>query len=103
VVTHGGTERLTDMLPRQVPSVLLCRPVGCSPCRQLRCPYQVDAGSDLPACLDLPPERVAAAALALAGAGRAAPDPTAPDPFREDPWWTTHALLSAPERVPAAS
>mgnify|MGYP003777782733 CR=1 FL=1 len=83
VVTHGGTERLTDMRPRQVPSVLLCAPVGCSPCRQLRCPYD----PALPACLDLPPERVATAALALA-------EP-APDPFREDPWWTTHALLTA--------
>lgn len=77
VVTHGGTERLTDVCPRQVPSVLLSEPVGCSPCRQLRCPY--DAG--VPACLDLRPARVAAAAIAL---------------LEEDPSWTTNALPSCP-------
>jgi ADP-heptose:LPS heptosyltransferase len=79
VAVHGGTERLTDVNPRQVPAVLLSAPVGCSPCRQLRCPYD----ADLPACLDLRPDRVAAAALALA----------LPE---EDPLWTTNALPSCP-------
>jgi ADP-heptose:LPS heptosyltransferase len=88
VVTHGGTERLTDVRPRQVPAVLLRAPVSCSPCRQLRCPYD----ADLPACLDLAPARVAAAALGLAR-----PDDRSPiDVTREDPWWTTHALISRP-------
>lgn len=95
-VTHGGTERVTDMRPRAVASVLLAAPVPCSPCRQLRCPYDHE-------CLDVAPERVADAALALADPDRG------PAALREeDPWWTTNALTSDPgprtagEPVPAA-
>ncbi|MFC5234608.1 glycosyltransferase family 9 protein [Pseudonocardia zijingensis] len=88
VVTHGGTERLTDMAPRGVPAVLLRVPTSCSPCRQLQCPYSHE-------CLDLPPARVAEAAVALAEAGAGLP---------EDPWWTENSLVNTvtTSPVPAA-
>ena len=41
VVTYAGTERLGDVAPRSVPSVLLQVPVPCSPCRQLACPFHL--------------------------------------------------------------
>jgi ADP-heptose:LPS heptosyltransferase len=59
VVTYSGTERLGDVAPRSVPSALLQVPVPCSPCRQLTCPFHLE-------CLDVPPARLAAAALGLA-------------------------------------
>lgn len=59
VVTYSGTERLGDVAPRAVPSVLLQVPVPCSPCRQLTCPFHLE-------CLDVAPQRLVAAALALA-------------------------------------
>jgi ADP-heptose:LPS heptosyltransferase len=89
VVTYAGTERLGDVAPRSVPSVLLQVPVPCSPCRQLTCPFHLE-------CLDVAPVRLARAALRLA-----APDPSAnpaplapapdvpashPDPSQEDRW-----------------
>ncbi|MCT2583490.1 glycosyltransferase family 9 protein [Actinophytocola gossypii] len=58
VATYAGTERLTDMPPRNTTAELLSRPVPCAPCRQFRCPYHQE-------CLDLDPADVAAAALRL--------------------------------------
>ena len=66
--TYAGTERLGDVAPRSVPSELLQVPVGCSPCRQLTCPFHHE-------CLDVAPARLASAALRLAN----------PDPARELP------------------
>jgi ADP-heptose:LPS heptosyltransferase len=83
-VAHAGTERLTDMRPRAVPAALLHAPVPCSPCRQLDCPFDGE-------CLDVAPERLAAAALALADPDRG---PTALR--EEDPWWNVNALLAEP-------
>ena len=61
VVTYAGTERLGDVAPRAVPVALLQVPVGCSPCRQLRCPFHLE-------CLDVAPRRLTEAALRLAAA-----------------------------------
>ncbi len=58
-VTYAGTERLGDARPRAVPAAVLGVPVPCSPCRQLQCPFDLQ-------CLDVTPERVAAAAVELA-------------------------------------
>jgi ADP-heptose:LPS heptosyltransferase len=66
--TYAGTERLGDVAPRSVPCELLQVPVGCSPCRQLTCPFHHE-------CLDVAPARLASAALRLAS----------PDPARELP------------------
>ncbi|TQM45388.1 glycosyltransferase family 9 protein [Pseudonocardia cypriaca] len=74
-VTYGGTERLEELCPRSTPATLLSRPVPCSPCRQLQCPFQHE-------CLDIPPGEVAAAALALAGSH---PERGTPDISEEIP------------------
>jgi ADP-heptose:LPS heptosyltransferase len=58
-VTYAGTERVGDARPRAVPAAVLGLPVPCSPCRQLQCPFDLQ-------CLDVTPERVAAAAVELA-------------------------------------
>ena len=58
-VVFAGTERPGDIAPRNVPVALLGVRVPCSPCRLLTCPYETQ-------CLDVPPERVAAAAAGLA-------------------------------------
>ena len=91
VVTYAGTERLGDVAPRSVQSVLLQVPVPCSPCRQLACPFHLE-------CLDVAPVRLARAALQLAAPDSAhstahstanpAPDVPAsdPDPSQEDRW-----------------
>ncbi len=60
--TYAGTERLGDVAPRSVPCELLQVPVGCSPCRQLTCPFHHE-------CLDVAPARLASAALRLASPG----------------------------------
>ena len=60
VCTYAGTERLGDVAPRTVPAELLSVPVPCSPCRRLTCPFHQE-------CLDVAPERLAAAALRLVG------------------------------------
>jgi ADP-heptose:LPS heptosyltransferase len=80
VVTYSGTERLGDVAPRTVPSVLLQVPVPCSPCRQLACPFHLE-------CLDVPPARLAAAALGLASR-TSVPTPDIPvsDIPEEDRW-----------------
>ncbi len=75
VATYAGTERLGDVAPRAVPSVLLQAPVPCSPCRQLACPFDLE-------CLDVAPARVARAVLELAAVDPSdmpAPDIPAPD------------------------
>lgn len=82
VVTFAGTERPDDLRPRGVPSALLGRTVGCSPCRQLRCPFDHE-------CLDVPPDEVAATALDLALDPATAPRHPAgsrPAPEKEDRW-----------------
>jgi ADP-heptose:LPS heptosyltransferase len=58
VVLFAGTELVGQYRPRSVPAAVLGRPTTCSPCRQFRCPFQLE-------CLDVPPAEVAAAALAL--------------------------------------
>ncbi|MGH3566992.1 MAG: glycosyltransferase family 9 protein, partial [Pseudonocardia sp.] len=63
VVAYAGTERIGDMRPRAVPAALLGVPVPCSPCRLFRCPYEHQ-------CLDVAPERLAAAAHDLAAGPR---------------------------------
>ena len=63
VCAFAGTEEESQYAPREVPAVLLRRPTPCAPCRQLRCPYELE-------CLDVTPEEVAAAALDLASPGR---------------------------------
>ncbi len=82
VATYAGTERLGDVAPRAVPSVLLQVPVPCSPCRQLACPFHLE-------CLDVPPARVARAVLELAAARPA--QPATPPP----------SATPAPAAVPA--
>lgn len=62
-VAYAGTERTGDMRPRGAPSALLGAPVPCSPCRLLRCPFDRQ-------CLDVEPDRLAEAALRLAGRAR---------------------------------
>lgn len=59
-VAWAGTERVAEIGPRAVPSVLLGNPVPCSPCRRFRCPFEHE-------CLDFDPALLAAAALQLAG------------------------------------
>jgi ADP-heptose:LPS heptosyltransferase len=63
-VAWAGTERVEEIGPRAVPSVLLGNPVPCSPCRQFRCPYEHE-------CLDFDPALLATAALRLAGTAQA--------------------------------
>jgi len=96
VAAYAGTERLGDVAPRSVPSVLLQVPVPCSPCRQLVCPFHLE-------CLDVAPVRLARAALRLAAPDSApstvnpAPDVPAsdPDPSQEDRWPHAPAHRSA--------
>ncbi|OZM75987.1 heptosyltransferase [Pseudonocardia sp. MH-G8] len=71
-VAFAGTERTGDLQPRSTRATLLGRPVRCSPCRQLQCPYNHE-------CLDVPPGGLAAAALALAVPGT-------PLTAKEDRW-----------------
>jgi ADP-heptose:LPS heptosyltransferase len=75
-VTYAGTERLGDVAPRAVPAELLQVAVPCSPCRQLACPFHLE-------CLDIAPERLAAAALRLARAA-VTPDTATPDTATPD-------------------
>jgi ADP-heptose:LPS heptosyltransferase len=58
VVTFAGTERESEWGPRSAPAALLRRETWCSPCRRFTCPYQLE-------CLDLAPQQVVDAALAL--------------------------------------
>ncbi|HEX5595930.1 MAG TPA: glycosyltransferase family 9 protein [Micromonosporaceae bacterium] len=60
VVLFSGTERIAQYRPRFGPAAVLTVGTDCSPCRQFVCPYALE-------CLDIAPERVATAALRLAG------------------------------------
>lgn len=60
VALFAGTEDEDQFRPRSVPAVVLRVPTWCSPCRQFRCPFDLE-------CLDVPPETVVAAAVDLAG------------------------------------
>ena len=71
VVAYAGTERTGDMPPRAVPAALLGVAVACSPCRLLRCPYEHQ-------CLDVAPERLAAAVHELAAEPRIGTPPASP-------------------------
>jgi ADP-heptose:LPS heptosyltransferase len=82
VATYAGTERLGDVAPRAVPSVLLQVPVPCSPCRQLTCPFHLE-------CLDVAPARLARAVLRLAAQAPTTQNPSdipVSDTPEEDRW-----------------
>jgi len=59
VVLFAGTELVEQFRPRSVPATVLGVPTACTPCRQFRCPYQLQ-------CLDVPADAVVEAALQLA-------------------------------------
>ncbi|BCB90854.1 hypothetical protein Psuf_081670 [Phytohabitans suffuscus] len=61
VLLFAGTEQVGQYVPRFTPAAVLSVPTPCAPCRQLRCPYDLQ-------CLDIPPEDVAGETLRLAGA-----------------------------------
>lgn len=65
VALYSGTDLESQWGPRAVAHTLLRRPTPCHPCYLFDCPI------GLP-CLDIPPDEVAAAALALAERGLAA-------------------------------
>ena len=58
-VLFAGTEQVEQFAPRSVPNALLGVPTPCTPCRQLRCPFELQ-------CLDVPPDDVVAVARDLA-------------------------------------
>jgi len=60
VALFAGTEDEGQYRPRSVPSAMLRVPTTCSPCRQFRCPFDLE-------CLAVAPEDAASAALRLAG------------------------------------
>ena len=60
VALFAGTEDEGQYRPRSVPSAVLRVPTVCSPCRQFRCPFDLE-------CLAVAPEDAASAALRLAG------------------------------------
>jgi ADP-heptose:LPS heptosyltransferase len=61
VVTYAGTEREAEWRPRSARHVLLRDETACSPCRLFDCPFEGHP------CMDIAPERVAAAALDVLG------------------------------------
>jgi ADP-heptose:LPS heptosyltransferase len=63
VVTYSGTDLESQWAPRSAPAVTLRRPTFCSPCYRFECPYGLE-------CLDLAPEEVASAGLALVARAR---------------------------------
>jgi ADP-heptose:LPS heptosyltransferase len=58
VILFAGTELERQWQPRRTRARLLRRPTPCSPCYAFTCPHAME-------CLDIPPEDVVAAALAL--------------------------------------
>ncbi|MEP0901147.1 glycosyltransferase family 9 protein [Nodosilinea sp. FACHB-13] len=58
VILFAGTELERQWQPRQTRAQLLRRPTPCSPCYAFTCPYELE-------CLDIAPENVVAAGLAL--------------------------------------
>lgn len=63
-VLFAGTEEPGQYAPRSVPAAVLRRPTTCTPCRQLRCPYDHE-------CLDVAPATVAARVRDLLAGGHA--------------------------------
>ncbi|MDL5157786.1 glycosyltransferase family 9 protein [Actinomycetospora termitidis] len=61
VELFAGTEEVGQYAPRTVRAEVLTRPVACSPCRQLVCPFDQE-------CLDIAPERVVDAVVRVARA-----------------------------------
>ena len=59
VALFAGTEDEGQYRPRSVPSAVLRVPTACSPCRQFRCPFDLE-------CLAIAPEDAALAALRVA-------------------------------------
>jgi ADP-heptose:LPS heptosyltransferase len=59
VALFAGTEDESQYRPRSVPSAVLRVPTTCSPCRQFRCPFDLE-------CLDVAPSAAADAVLRLA-------------------------------------
>ena len=60
VVLFSGTDLESQWEPRSSAARLLRRPTACAPCYRFTCPYAME-------CLDIPPEEVVEAALALVG------------------------------------
>ncbi len=58
VILYSGTERESQWEPRHAPATLLRVPTPCAPCHLFECPYHME-------CLDIAPERVVEAAVAL--------------------------------------
>jgi ADP-heptose:LPS heptosyltransferase len=58
LIMFAGTEYESQWRPRTCPARLLRRPTPCSPCYAFTCPYHLE-------CLDILPEEVVAAGLAL--------------------------------------
>jgi ADP-heptose:LPS heptosyltransferase len=81
VCLFSGTDRESEWGPRDTPSVLLREPTACAPCRLFDCPI------GLP-CLDIPPDAIVEAALALLGGRRPRPLPA---PLPTEDGWTRRA------------
>lgn len=81
VCLFSGTDRESEWGPRDTPAVLLREPTACAPCRLFDCPI------GLP-CLDIPPEAVVDAALAVLGGRRPRPLPA---PQSAEDGWTRRA------------
>lgn len=58
VILFSGTDLESQWRPRHAPARLLYRATDCAPCYRFRCPYNME-------CLDIPPEDVAAEAVAM--------------------------------------
>jgi ADP-heptose:LPS heptosyltransferase len=58
VILFAGTELERQWRPRQTRAHLLRRPTDCTPCYAFTCPYHME-------CLDIPPDEVVQAGLAL--------------------------------------
>ena len=60
VILFAGTELESQWRSRDCPAILLRQPTICSPCYAFTCPYDLE-------CLDISPDRVVAAGIALLG------------------------------------
>lgn len=69
VILYSGTDLESQWRPRATPAQILRRPTPCHPCYLFECPIGQP-------CLDIPPEEVVAAALALVAPAQ----PTSPLP-----------------------
>jgi ADP-heptose:LPS heptosyltransferase len=73
VVLYSGTDLESQWTARRSPARLLRRLTWCTPCYQMVCPFELE-------CLDVSPQEVAAACVALLEGGRPATGKTEPDP-----------------------